>query len=220
MTKISTLFTLLLVAISSFGQLKEGHISFKINVTADKPEMQMQVGMMQGSSLDIYFKEKVTRSEFTMGTMMKMVTITNPEKDAMLLLMSGMLGTKAIKSSISDAKKQTENTPEVNVKLEVETKEILGFICKKALVTDGEGNESVYWYTNELNVDKNGQNMMNDKIPGVALEYEISQQGLKMVMSAITIDKKLDKKAKDLFEMTIPEGYTEVSAEDLQKLGQ
>ena len=61
MTKISTLFTLLLVAISSFGQLKEGHISFKIDVTADKPEMQMQVGMMQGSTLDIYFKEKTIR---------------------------------------------------------------------------------------------------------------------------------------------------------------
>jgi GLPGLI family protein len=130
------------------------------------------------------------------------------------------LGTKAIKSSITDAKKQTENIPEVNVKLEIETKEILGYNCKKAILTDGEGNESVYWYTNELNVDKNGQNMMNDKIPGVALEYEINQQGIKMLMSAITVEQKLDKKSKELFEMTIPKGYTEVSAEDLQKLGQ
>ena len=43
---------------SSFGQLTEGHISYQIDISTDNPDMQMAIGMMQGSSLDVYFKEK------------------------------------------------------------------------------------------------------------------------------------------------------------------
>lgn len=220
MKQIITIIASVVISVASFAQNKEGHIAYKVDVTADKPEMQMQVGMMQGSSLDLFFKEDNTRSEFSMGTMMKMITITNPKDDAMLLLMSGMLGTKAIKSTITEAKKQSEGAEALNVKLENETKKILGFDCKKATLTDSEGNESTFWYTEEFTVNKSGQNMLNEKIPGTPLEYVINQQGIKMTMTATKLDKKIDKKLKDLFEMKVPEGYTEVSPQDLQNMGQ
>ena len=104
-------------------------------------------------------------------------------------------------------------------KLVDETKTILGFKCNKALITDAEGNESFFWYTSEIEVDKKGQSMFSEKIPGFALEYEMSQQGLKMTMTAVEVDKKLDKKQKELFDLVIPTDYKEITLEDLNSMG-
>lgn len=214
------LILFLFTGLSSFGQQTEGHIQFKVDFSSDKPEMQMQIGMLQGSTMEVYFKDKTARMEFAMGTMMKTVTITNSEKDEMLTLMSGMMGSKAIKGKISEqSKEQEEANSKIEVKLENETKTILGYTCKKAVMVDDEGNETVFWYSTELAMDTKGQNMMNSKIPGVPLEYEINNSGMKMKMTATKIDKKLDKKASELFDLKVPEGYEEISAEDLMKMG-
>ena len=218
MKNILTVVALLFISISSFSQIKEGHVKFKIDIESNNPEMQMQVAMLQNSKLDLFFNNKTTRSEFAMGTIMTMITVANAETDQLLMLMSGMVGKQAIKTTITEInKKKPEDA--INVKLVDETKTILGFKCNKALITDAEGNESVFWYTSEIEVDKKGQSMFSEKIPGFALEYEMSQQGLKMTMTAVEVDKKLDKKQKELFDLVIPTDYKEITLEDLNSIG-
>jgi GLPGLI family protein len=216
------LFTLLAATIAIlplFGQMTEGHIAYKMEATSDNPDMQMAVSMMQGSTLDVYFKEKQTRAEMKMGTMMNMTTISNETNGEMLMLMSGMVGQNAIKSNLKELDSAQAEKPKTEVTLETETKVIEGYTCKKAIVTDEEGTESVFWYTEEIAVAKKGQNYLNESVPGFPMQSEINNNGLKMIMTVTKVDKKLDKKSSELFDMTIPSGYKEMTMEQLKSMG-
>lgn len=202
-----------------FGQMTEGHIAYKMEATSDNPDMQMAVSMMQGSTLDVYFKEKQTRAEMKMGAMMNMTTISNENNGEMLMLMSGMVGQNAIKSNLKELDSAQAEKPKTEVTLENETKVIEGYTCKKAIVTDEEGTESVFWYTEEISVAKKGQNYLNESVPGFPMQSEINSNGLKMIMTVTKVDKKLDKKASELFDMTIPSGYKEMTMEQLKSMG-
>jgi GLPGLI family protein len=202
-----------------FGQMTEGHIAYKMEATSDNPDMQMAVSMMQGSTLDVYFKEKQTRAEMKMGAMMNMTTISNENNGEMLMLMNGMVGQNAIKSNLKELDSAQAEKPKTEVTLENETKVIEGYTCKKAIVTDEEGTESVFWYTEEISVAKKGQNYLNESVPGFPMQSEINNNGLKMIMTVTKVDKKLDKKASELFDMTIPSGYKEMTMEQLKSMG-
>ena len=218
------LFSMAMVVLSTLSltaQVTEGNVKYSIEMSSTNPELEMQLAMMQGSTFELSFKDDLTRSEMNMGTIMKIVTITNAKSDGALMLMSGMMGNTAVKLSAEDLKKNTEESPEADVTLTDETKEIQGFSCKKAVVTDEEGTESVVWYTEEITVNKLGQNYLNNKVPGFPLEFEMNQGEMKMSMTSTDFNKKLDKKkAKTMFDTTIPEGYTEMSPEQLSGMGQ
>ncbi|MBI1836964.1 MAG: DUF4412 domain-containing protein [Flavobacteriia bacterium] len=221
MKKIIPTLSILLISLTSFSQITEGHISYKIDFSSDKPEIQKQIGMLQGSTIELYFKDQNTRSEMTMGVMMKITTISNNITSEMLMLMSGMMGNKASKTSLKDNTTQTLTDPkeEINVKLENATKDILGYKCKKAILTDKDGNELIFWYTEDIAINKKGQKNFSSKIPGVPLEYEMFQQGMKMLITATKIEPKLVKKPSDFFDIIIPEGYSILTEEEKLKIG-
>lgn len=206
-----------------FAQLNEGHIAYKIDASSDTPEMQMAIGMLQGSTLNIFFKEKKTRSEMKMGSMMTVTTITDETSEDMLMLMSGMMGNNAIKSKLTDLQNEDgeeAELPEFEVTLVDESKVIEGYNCKKAIVTSEDGIASVFWYTQDIVVASKGQNYLNSKVPGFPMQFEINNRGLKMTLTVTKVEQKLDKKkATELFNMTIPEGYTEMSQDDLKMMG-
>jgi GLPGLI family protein len=204
---------------SSFGQLTEGHISYQIDISTDNPDMQMAIGMMQGSSLDVYFKEKNTRAEMKMGAMMNVTTISNEVSGEILMLMSGMIGQNAIKSSLKELEAQNPDKPKLDVALLDETKEIQGYKCKKAILTDEDGGESTFWYTEEIAISKKGQSYLNEDVPGFPMQYDLNNNDIKMTMTVIALDKKLDKKMGKMFDMEIPEGYKEMTMEELKSIG-
>ncbi len=206
-------------ALSLVAQLTEGHIAYKIDVSTTNPEMEMAIGMMQGSTLDIVFKEKNTRSEMKMGSMITMTTITDEKSGDLLMLMGGMMGNNAIKSTTAEMQKNQPEKPTYEVVLSDETKTIEGYVCKKATLVDEEGGETVFWYTEEIEVSKKGQSYLNEDVPGFPMQFEINNNGMKMNMTVTSFDKKLDKTYNDSFKMTIPEGYKEMTLEDLQKMG-
>ena len=200
-------------------QLTEGHITYKIDVSSDNPEMEMAVGMMQGSTLDILFKEKITRSEMKMGTMMTMTTITDEKSGELLMLMGGMMGNNAIKTTTDEMTENQPEKPKYDVVLSDETKTIENYVCKKATLTDEEGGETVFWYTEDISVSKKGQSYLNEDVPGFPMQFEINNGGMKMKMTVTSLEEKLDKKSADLFKMNIPEGYKEMTLDDLKKMG-
>lgn len=210
-----------LSTLSLTAQVTEGNVKYTIDMSSTNPEMEMQLAMMQGSTFELFFQGDLTRSEMNMGTIMKIVTITNAKEEGALMLMSGMMGNNAVKMNAEDMKDSKEDAPETNVTFTDETKEIQGFKCKKAVVTDEEGTESIIWYSEEIAVNKLGQTYLNKEVPGFPLEFELNQGEMKMTMTSTEFNKKLDKKlAKTLFDTTIPEGYTEMSPEQLGGMGQ
>jgi GLPGLI family protein len=209
---------LLLVSFSTNAQLTEGHFTYSIEMKSDNPDMQMAIGMMQGSSMDLYVMGPKTRVDMKMGTMMEISTITD-QSDKVLMLMGGMLGKNAIVTTISELEKNKADYTEPTLTLIDETKTINGFICKKALLTDADGNESLFWYTEDIVVSKKGQSYLNANVPGFPLEYSINVNGMTMSLNIKDIVKKLDKNQKKNFEIKIPEGYQEMTLDQLQGLG-
>ena len=220
MKKLILFALVILLTVSGWSQVTEGHISYKIDLTSDNPDMQSALSMMQGSMLDIYFMGASTRAEMKMGSMMNVTSITNEKSGDVLMLMSGMIGFNAIKTTLRELEAQNQEAPKVEITLVGEKKDILGFECKKAILMDEQGNESTFWYTEEIVVSKKGQNYLNDKVPGFPLEYDINNSGFKMTMTASSAEKSLKKNERnELFNLTVPEGYKEMSLEDLKNMG-
>ena len=216
---ILTLFLALSVNYSLKAQLTEGHFTYTIEASSENPDMQMVTGMMQGSTLDIYFKDKITRSEMKMGSMMNIVTVSDENSGEILLLMSGMVGKNAILMTTEEIEALSEGKPEMNVELLDETKTIEGYLCKKAVLSDENGGESIFWYTEEIEISKVGQTYLNKEVPGFPMQYDLNNKGLKMTMTITKAEKKLDKNARSLFDMEIPEGYKTLTLEELGNMG-
>ena len=130
-----------IAVLTGSAQMTEGHITYSIEASTDNPEMQMAIAMLQGSTMDLYFKEKSTRSEMKMGTMMTITTITNEADGNVLMLMGGMMGNNAVRSTMEELEVQKEEAekPNYEVTLSDETKEIVGYTCKKATLVSEDG---------------------------------------------------------------------------------
>lgn len=205
------------MSFASFAQMTEGSIKFSIDIESDDPQMEMMKPMLAGSTLEMLFAEGKSKTIMKLGSVMTMTTIVDTESTETTVLAEGMMGKKGATGSLDNVPEPEENDDEPTVELIDETKEILGYACKKAVITDSEGTELIYWYTDEIEIDRKGQNVLTDKIPGVPLEFAIDNEQFVMVMTATEVNKKLPAKEKVVFSMDIPEGYEEVSMEDMMK---
>lgn len=145
-------------------------------------------------------------------------TILDNEKKEMLYLISvesaGMK--KYLKMTKEDLDKKNKSLPTYDLKEVAETKVVAGYTCKKAELTDEEGNVTVVYYTNDINIpDCNWENPVMKNIKGYPLEY--SQPAGSSTIKYIAKEVK-KKKIKDN-EFEIPEGFTEMTKEEAAQMG-
>lgn len=214
MKKSLLLILLLLTSVLGLNaQITEGHVQYKIEVSSDNPDMNMAVAMMSDATLDIYFQKDKSRTEMNMGVM-KTTVIINPAATNSIMLMD-MMGSKF---AVPMEKEELKNdSPKPTIKLINETKTILGYTCKKAVIAISEGIDAIYWYTDELKVNTFGQKSFNEAVPGFPLEFSQFQGGLDMKLTATVVEKSVDQKK---FDVTVPEGYTIKTLEELGGMGQ
>ncbi|OFZ53594.1 MAG: hypothetical protein A3D92_09710 [Bacteroidetes bacterium RIFCSPHIGHO2_02_FULL_44_7] len=223
MKSIFSLFAGLLVSFTCLAQINEGSISYKVDFVINGSEQEAMASMMAGSQMTMHYKDGSTRVEVAMGTMMKMVTVSSLNSDKVLLLMDIPMAN--MKYAVLTDVKTTEETPITKMpKLDIrhvnETKEILGYSCKKAILTDESGLEYVFWYTDGITAHKGGQSYLNYGVPGFPLEYEIFQSGFRMKMTATSLETKIDPtKSQSLFLMEVPAGYEVKDLKDLNAMG-
>ncbi len=212
------LAVLVLTGFSLNAQIEEGHVKYKIKVSSEEEENKMAVAMANSLTMEIFFKGPKTRVEFKMGPFMNISTITDASKDKMLMLTSGMMGKKAIVSTISEMEEKESETTTKDTDVEVvytdETKKIQGYLCHKAIIKSEDGGTAIFWYTKEVQVSKNGQSYLNEDIPGFPMEFEMDQGGMKVTMVASSFEETV-KNADKLFSMEIPEGYEETTMEEM-----
>ncbi len=216
---LSVVIVVLAISTSN-AQITKGHVQYSIEMTSDNPEMEMAINMMQGSTMDIYFEDNNSRQEMKMGTFMTNTTIYNGEENQSLMLMSGMMGKKAIILTSEDLEADTEEGDDVDFEVELvdETKEILGYTCKKAIIISEDDNELIYWYTEEIAPAERGEKSNDIDLPGMPLEFQTSQGEMMMTMTATVFNKKF-KAEKGWFSTEIPEGYEEMTMEELKAMG-
>ena len=206
------------MSLLSFAQMKEGKISYSMDLSSDDPEMAMAVGMMQGSKMDISFMPGKSRADITMGTMMNMSNIVDEKSGKALMLMTIMGQNTAVESTLDELKeKENDAKPAFDTKITNETKTIAGYTCTKAIMTSEDAGEMVIWYSKDISANTIGQQYYNKEMPGFPMEMEINQQGMKIHMVVTTVDKKV---TKNIFDQKIPEGYTVQTMEQLQQMGE
>lgn len=192
-----------------------GKISYALDFASDNPEMAMALPMMQGSTMDLSFMPDKSKIDMTMGTFMKMNTVVDSKANKGLMLMEVMGSKTATELDLSKA--DADKTEEANVEVTSETKDILGYKCTKTIVRDAEGNEAIMWVAKDLKASLKGQQQFgNSKVNGTPLEFSTVNNGMTIHFVATKFDKKVDKK---VFSLTIPEGYTQVSEDDLKNMG-
>lgn len=216
--KIITLLTALVFTVSfSFSQ--ELTVKYDISMESSDPEVQSSLGMMQGSTYTMYLKDNKSRIEANMGGgLMMSTTIVDAEKKKGLMLMDGMMGKIASSFNPDSLAKLSEGGPDHDVELVNETKVILGRTCKKAVVYGDNDLEIIYWYTEDFkpNHEILGRYIKNG-VPGLPLEFSIQQPQITMKYKATDLQEKVDK-PKEKFDLSIPEGYTEKSFDDIKTM--
>lgn len=215
--KVLSIIAVLFLSIGLWAQ--EATIKYEMTMESDDPQIQSQMAMMANSTMKMFIKGKLFRQETNMGNgLMVTTSIVDGESGKGIILMEGMMGKIASPFDTEDQKEEEAEDVDVEIEFTDETKEILGFTCKKAIIYDEEGNELIYWYTEEITPPENEQRYLNKEIPGMPLEFSIEQPQVTMVFKAVEYDDKV-KKAKEKFDTTVPEGYTEKSMEEIQQMG-
>jgi len=203
---------------SVFGQKTSGQVSYDVFVSTDDPQTQSYISNMEGSILELFFQEGKIKSELFMGEFMTTTTISHKDKDTALVLLDGMMGQIAMKSTENDMSDEEKLAmSKRDVELVDETKEVLGYQCKKAIVTGADDKEAVIWYTTEIVPSYRGGQYMYEDIPGVPLEINSSWGKMDLKMVAFEFKKKI-KKPEKIFSMEIPSGFVLKTAEDMKNM--
>lgn len=219
MKKFVFLFALVALASNVIGQKTKGQLSYDVFISSDDPQTSAYVDNMEGSILELYFGEGKVRTEMYMGDFMSTTSVSIEGNDTTLTLLDGMMGKIAMKTTLEDLDDEqrlafTERDVEL---VDGETKEIMGYTCKKAIITTPDENESVVWYTEELVPAYRGGMYLYDEIPGVPLEMSSSWGKMDMKFVAFDYSKKL-KKPEELFSMEVPKGFTLRTQEELKQM--
>lgn len=205
---------LLFALLSGFVPGKEFTGTIVYNITYDNENMDPQMASFLPKTMKMTIKAPMSRSEISMG-MGTTVSIFNADDSTGVNLMD-MMGQKlAVRVSASEINKEIAKAGDVAVEKIDETKEILGYTCKKAVVRlNDQGEELTVYYTQELTTGMSSSSIPIFKdIDGLMLEFSMVQNGMNMHFTAVSIDKK---KVSDS-EFEVPEGYEEISQEELQK---
>lgn len=197
----------------------KGVITYKISYPGMDIDPSMAAMMPKMAIMSI--RGNMSRMEISMGQMGSQVQITNGEEKTVTNCMD-MMGQQFYYIETEDELKKDKADPEnINVEITDETKEIAGYVCKKAIITMKEGeslDEMVFtvYFTEEIGTaDLNFDNPLFEKIPGAMLEFEIDTgRNQRMKMEAISVKKT--NIADSEFE--IPEGYEEKTAEEVEQM--
>ncbi len=169
--------------------------------------------------MSFILKENKSRSELKTG-LGDQINIFDGNTKTSINLMDIMGQKIAIKKTIKDLDLDRKKYHDLKVNFNDETKEVAGYICKKATIEvdaadfNGKSSFSVY-YTEDLgNTGINYGDPLFNQINGVMLEYEIKARGLMMRFSASEI--KSEAVSDDSF--SIPEDYKEMTRDELKRL--
>lgn len=221
-----------LVGKEAFAQqsLDAGSITMEMTMKSDDPQMQAQLEMMGGATMnmEILFKEGKNRTNISgMGGMMDMSTILDIDEKKGLILQNMMGQRMASPLDKEMVEKQFNTQGELSEDIEIikttETAEILGYSCQKYLIKNATGTtEPVQLFvTDAFEIPASQfQAQYGRGVKGFPLRIvmnNVNGQSMSMTIEATEVSEEAP--ADGLFDLTIPEGYEEVEPSDLPGAG-
>jgi GLPGLI family protein len=205
----SVLSLLFVSQVSLFAQGNfEGKIAYEISYNDLPAEMKGYEAMLP-KEMSIQLKGNKSRVEQNQ-MMGKNVIVSDMDQKNGFMEME-MAGQK-LRMNISTEEFDAEEGKIENIEYVDESKTIAGYPCKKAIIKDDSGNLAMtVFYTEKI---KNQAQKEFVGLKGFPLEYSLSQNGINMVMTAVTINE--ESVSDDLFQKS--EGFQDITQEDLQKM--
>jgi GLPGLI family protein len=137
---------------------------------------------------------------------MGMKTITISTDKEIIMLIDVMGNKSAVRKDVS------EETKPSKVEITSEKKNIAGYNCQKAIISNGADDKIIMWVTKSITGGGNWGGTF-DKIEGAPMEFSMNNGGINFKMSAISV--KEEKINDNLF--VIPEGYKEMTEKEIKE---
>jgi len=194
------------------GSPFKGVINYKVSYPDSKMEASQQAMMPQ--TMKVSLSGNKTRIEMAMASMSQIILIDSDLKTTTVLL--DMMGQKiAMKPN---KKTDRPDAKEPVVKMTNETKEIAGYLCKKAEVSFGDekskGTPLIVYFTEAIGNNRIFYDNEYRTLPGIPMEFQYKMQGMSMLLTASSVEK--GKVSNRDFEVSSE--YKEMTPEQLREM--
>ena len=197
-------------------EVKEGIISMKISMSSDNEQVNASLAMLGDMSTTTYFKGQKSRTEMKSPMTGNNTTIIdNSTKEMLILLDNPMLGKKYMKNSMDISDEDLKN---ITVTETGDTKTILGYKCKGydvIIKKDDAETKMTLYTTDKILAPNQNSSGLGGKINGypMYLELNVAQSGMPLKTMMEVVEIKSESIDNSKFDMTIPEGYTQMDAD-------
>jgi len=169
-------------------ELFTGRITYEMSYPGSRIDLATLEQLPQ--EVNIVAKNKMVRTEMEAGELTQ-IKIADSKNLTVSTILEILREKYVIHKSPEDIKQELREISEPKINFTNETKEILGYNCKKAeaIVYDDFGEEHVIeiYYTEEISGKPFNFNLPYKEIPGLMLVYEIRSGNLNMRYEATSI---------------------------------
>lgn len=195
----------------------KGTISYKISYPEGSIDESMK--SMLPKLLKVSFREGLVKTEIN-SAMGKQIEILNIEEKTTTSLLDIMGQKFSIKTATEEIQDELSKAPKTQIIYTDETKEIVGYVCKKVIVkfkekdSDKETEVIAYLADKFSNEGIYLDNPVFNDIKGILLEFEMISDEINMKFVATSINKKnIPEK-----EFAVPEDYKETTKDELRNM--
>jgi GLPGLI family protein len=195
--------------------LKEGRIEFKI--TYEQEEIGGYSASLLPSKMTMEFRDNKVKNTIQGGMgFFNLVNVSDLNNYQFFTYLKFIDKRYIFKGDVNEPPCCFGLMDGMNIEFTRQTKEIIGFDCKKAIASfpDGAIESFDIWYTDELQLEKPNGNSPFQKIPGVLLEFNTIMGNANMHMVARSCD--VTRIPARIFDL--PKNYTQVSKLEMETI--
>ena len=176
-----------LIGFSTMAQksFTEGTISYDIVINTGTTRQQA-ADFLDGATSTVYVKGNKSRTEMisSLGTQ---ATVIDGSSNSITILKEYGDQKYLIQLSPTEWKDANKKYEGVDFVISNETKNIIGYNCKKAVGKLSDGNTFTVWFTPDLMPENNEYQTANKNLPGLAMQYETAMGNLNVVYTVSKI---------------------------------
>lgn len=190
----------------------KGVINYKVTYPDAKMEASQQAMLPQ--SMKVSLNGNKARIDINMPSMSQVILMDADLQTTKILL--DLMGQKIYMKPNKSAASAGGKEPVVNIL--PETREIAGYVCKKAEIHFGDEKSKaspiIVYYTEAIGNNKIFYDNEYKTLPGIPMEFQYKMQGMNMLLTASSIEKgKVSNK-----EFEVPSEYKEMTPEQLREM--
>jgi hypothetical protein len=214
----TTTILLALILFVAFPAMAQSGSAFKGTITYNVTYPDANVSAAQAASMPQTVTLKLngnkTRAEIDMAEISQILLLDSDAKSTIILV--NINGQKAA----INPRKGNERAPGKEPIMEPagETKEIAGYVCKKANIHFGDertkANPIEVYYSDEIGNNKIFYDNEYRNLTGIPLEFRYKMQGMNMLLTATKVES--GRIANREFE--VPSDYKEMTPDELRQL--